>query len=288
MSHVEYRSRPSLERPVVLCAFAGWNDGGEGATTAARELRDQWGAERFASIDPEEFYDFQVNRPTVRLVDGQTRRIDWPANEFWSARAGDRDVVVFIGVEPNVRWRTYCAQLLQVCSDLGASIVVTLGAFLADVPHTIASPVSAASSDPTWSSHPAVVAARYEGPTGIVGVLNDAAAKAGIPAVSLWAASPHYLPQATNPKVAHALMQRLRDLVGLEIDTGEVELAARTWEREVTDSIDEDGNLAQYVKRLEEAAEEGLVGDLSDVPSGEDLAAELERYLREQGPSDAE
>lgn len=290
MSFVEYRARPELTSPIAICAFAGWNDGGEGATTAARDLRDQWGARRFATIDPEEFYDFQVHRPTVRLLDGETRRIDWPSNDFWWARVGDRDVVVFLGLEPNVRWRTYCEQILHVCSDVKASVVVTLGAFLADVPHTIAAPVSAASTDPAWASRPGVLPARYEGPTGIVGVLNDLAAKAGVPAVSLWAASPHYLPQTSNPKVALALMERLRDLLGLEIDTGEVELAARGWEREVNDAIDEDGNLADYVKRLEEAAEQGLAigADPSDVLSGEELAAELERYLREHGASDGE
>jgi proteasome assembly chaperone (PAC2) family protein len=290
VSFVEYRARPELTSPIAICAFAGWNDGGEGATTAARELRDQWGARRFATIDPEEFYDFQVHRPTVRLLDGETRRIDWPSNDFWWARVGDRDVAVFLGLEPNVRWRTYCEQILRVCSDVKASVVVTLGAFLADVPHTIAAPVSAASTDPAWATRPGVLPARYEGPTGIVGVLNDLAAKAGVPAVSLWAASPHYLPQTSNPKVALALMERLRDLLGLEIDTGEVELAARGWEREVNDAIDEDGNLADYVKRLEEAAEQGLAigADPSDVLSGEELAAELERYLREHGASDGE
>lgn len=290
MSFVEYRARPDLSEPIVICAFAGWNDGGEGATTAARELREQWGARRFASIDPEEFYDFQVHRPTVRLIDEQTRRVDWPSNDFWWARVGDRDAVVFVGLEPNVRWRTYCQQILRVCGDVKASALVTLGAFLADVPHTIAAPVSATSTDPGWASRPGMVAARYEGPTGIVGVLNDLAGTSGVPTVSLWAASPHYLPQSTNPKVALALMERLRDLLGLEIDTGEVELAARGWEREVNDAIEEDGNLADYVKRLEEAAEHGLVAgaDPSDVFSGEELAAELERYLREHDASDGE
>ncbi|MGZ8625399.1 MAG: PAC2 family protein [Actinomycetota bacterium] len=290
MSHVEYRARPELSEPIVICGFGGWNDGGEGATTAVREIRDQWGARRFASIDPEEFYDFQVHRPTVRLVEGETRRVDWPANDFWWARVGERDVVVFLGLEPNVRWRTYCEQILRVCSDVGASVLVTLGAFLADVPHTISSPVSAASSDPRWAARPGMVAARYEGPTGIVGVVNDLATRAGIPSVSLWAASPHYLPQTVNPKVALALLERLRDLLGLEIDTGDVELSARGWEREVSEAIEEDGNLADYVKRLEEAADQGVIagGDLSDVLSGEELAAELERYLRERGTSDGE
>jgi proteasome assembly chaperone (PAC2) family protein len=288
VSSVEYRARPELSEPIVICAFAGWNDGGEGATTAAKELRDQWGGRRFASIDPEEFYDFQVHRPTVHLADGQTRRIDWPSNDFWWARVGERDVVVFLGLEPNVRWRTYCEQILRVCADVGASVIVTLGAFLADVPHTMAAPVSAASADPTWAQRPGMMPARYEGPTGIVGVLNDLASRSGVPAVSLWGASPHYLPQTVNPKVALALLERLRDLLGLEIDTGEVELAARGWEREVNEAIEEDGNLGEYVARLEKAAEQGLIegGDASEVLSGEELAAELERFLREHGASD--
>lgn len=284
MSHVEYRARPRVTTPLMICAFAGWNDGGEGATTTARRLCEQWGARPFASIDPEEFYDFQVHRPTVSLVAGETRRIDWPRNDFSHARVGSRDSVVFLGVEPNTRWRTYCDQILGVSTDLGGvELLVTLGAFLADVPHTRPAPVTAASSDPRWSDLPGVESPRYEGPTGIVGALNDRAAKAGVPALSLWAASPHYLPQATNPKVVLALMERLRDLVGLEIDTGEVELLAHGWEQKVTEAIDEDGNLAQYVRRLEEAS--GEPGHL-ELPDGEDLAAELERYLREYGGAD--
>ncbi len=288
MSYVEYRARPELSEPIVVCAFGGWNDGGEGATGALRELRDQWGARRFASIDPEEFYDFQVNRPTVHLLDGQTRRIDWPSNDFWSARVGGRDVVLFLGLEPNVRWRTYCEQILRVCADVRASVVVTLGAFLADVPHTVPAPVSAASADPAWMDRPGMVPARYEGPTGIVGVLNDLAARAGVPAVSLWAASPHYLPQTSNPKVSLALLGRLRELLDLEIDTREVARSAEGWEREVSEAIDEDGNLADYVKRLEEAAEQGLGGEASEVLSGEDIAEELERFLREHGTTDGD
>ena len=290
MSHVDYRARPQLSKPVMICAFAGWNDGGEAATTAARTLRSQWGARRFAEVDPEEFYDFQVHRPTVRLVDGATRRTDWPTNRFSSARVGDRDAIVFIGVEPNVRWRTYCDAILRVCTDMDVELLVTLGAFLADVPHTRPAPVSAASEDPSWLGRPGVLPARYEGPTGIVGVLNAAATRTGLPALSVWAAAPHYLPQSRNAKVALALLEALRDLTGLEIDTGEIELAARMFEREVSQAIEEDGNLADYVRRLEEAAEtEGENEDDApiEVPSGDDLAAELERYLREHdGSSD--
>jgi proteasome assembly chaperone (PAC2) family protein len=265
---VSYQAKPDVSEPIVLCAFAGWNDGGEGATNALRTVREQWGSVSFASIDPEEFFDFQMHRPSVRLVGGRTRRIDWPSNEFSWARVGGRDVVVFLGVEPNVRWRTYCEQILAVCGELGASVLVTLGAFLADVPHTIPAPVSASSAHRSWASRPGIVPAHYEGPTGIVGVLNDLALRAGVPAVSIWAASPHYLPQTTNPKVTLALLERMRDLLALEIDTGAVDLSARSWQREVDEAIEQDGNLADYVKRLEDAAEQGLVADPSDVPSG--------------------
>ena len=176
-----------------------------------------------------------------------------------SARINDRDAIVFVGVEPNMRWRTYAGSILQVCADFDVSLLVTLGAFLADVPHTRPAPVNAASEDADWLAKPGVVAARYEGPTGIVGVLNAAAARANLPAVSLWAAAPHYLPQSRNPKVALALLEALRDLTGLEVDTGEIELAARVFEREVSEAIEEDGNLAAYVSRLEEASE--IMGD---------------------------
>jgi len=288
VTHVDYRTRPELSKPVMVCAFGGWNDGGEAATTAVRTLRSQWGARRFAEIDPEEFFDFQVNRPTVRLVEGSTRRVDWPASRFFSARINDRDAIVFVGVEPNLRWRTYAGTILQVCSDMDVSLLVTLGAFLADVPHTRPAPVNAASEDEDWLAKPGVVAARYEGPTGIVGVVNSAASRAGVPALSLWAAAPHYLPQSRNPKVALALLEALRDLTGLEIDTGEIELAARVFEREVSEAIEEDGNLAAYVRRLEEASE--TMGADDEEPSlqhasGDDIAAELERFLREHNGS---
>lgn len=284
MSFLEYRSRPSVRDPILICAFSGWNDGGEGATLALRSLREQWGARRFASIDPEEFYDFQVNRPNVRIVDGVSRRIDWPRNDFWWARVGERDLVLFSGVEPNVRWRSYCSEILHVCSDLDASVLVTLGAFLADVPHTIEAPANASSTDPRWANRSDVVPARYEGPTGIVGVLNDLASRAGMPAVSIWGASPHYLPQTTNPKVALALLERVRDLLDLDVDTSEMELAVAGWERQVDEAIDAEGNLGEYVQRLEDAAAEGFASG-ADVPTGEDLAAEFERYLREHGGS---
>jgi proteasome assembly chaperone (PAC2) family protein len=275
---IEYLFRPAVSDPVMVCAFSGWNDGGEAASTAGRHLREQWGARRFASLDPEDFYDFQVNRPTVRLLDGVTRRVEWPANDFFHAKVGERDALVFLGVEPNNRWRTYCQAILRVASELEVKLLVTLGAFLADVPHTMHPPVSAASMDPDWLDKPGIEVARYEGPTGIVGALHDQALKVGLTSVSLWAAASHYLPSGTNPKVALALLDGLRELTGFEVDTGEIARAATEWEREVDEAIAEDGNLGDYVRRLEEAASDR---EGEDYPSGEDLAAELERFLRD-------
>jgi len=280
VSHLEWVFRPEVARPLVICAFAGWNDGGEAATTTVRYLKDQWGARRFAGLDPEEFYDFQVHRPTVRLLDGITRRVDWPSNDLVHAQPGGRDVVLFLGVEPNTRWRTYCDAILRVASEFDAEALVTLGAFLADVPHTMAAPVSAASADPDWLERPEIEPVRYEGPTGITGVLNDAAANVGLAAVSLWAAAPHYLPTGTNPRVALALLEALRDLFGLEVDTADMARAAVVWQRQVSEAIEEDGNLQDYVRRLEEASSER--GDVGRLPDADDLAAEVERYLRDR------
>ncbi len=278
-AHVGYVSHPELRDPVVVCAFAGWNDGGEAATTAARYVRDRWNATRFASIDPEEFFDFQMNRPTVELDDGVSRRLDWPACEFFSARVGDRDAVVFVGVEPNNRWRTFVEAFLSVVQDVRPRLVVTLGAFLADVPHTRPAPVSAASTDERWTGRIGIEPSRYEGPTGIVGVVHDMARRVGLPTVSLWGAAPHYLPSGTNPKVALSLLRRLAELIEIPIDTGDVERAVAIWEKQVRDVIEEDESLVSYVSRLEEAAAEQQ--PLGHIPSGDQLAEELERYLRD-------
>ncbi|HXF72989.1 MAG TPA: PAC2 family protein [Actinomycetota bacterium] len=280
MAHVRYASRPQVDRPVLVCAFKGWNDAGEAASLAATYLIEQWGAERFAEMDPEDFFDFQVNRPTVRVVEGMTRELEWPRTDLHLARPG-RDVVVLLGTEPNLRWRTFAGELLSVARDLGAELLVTLGAFLADVPHTLPSPVSGSASERGLLEGLGVSPTRYEGPTGIVGVLHHEARHVGLPTASLWAASPHYLPQTTNPKAALALLAKLRGLLGVGLDLDALEEAARGWERRVRETVEEDPKLSAYVQRLEEAAV--LREDVGPEPSGEDLAAELERFLREQG-----
>ncbi|MGZ4113813.1 MAG: PAC2 family protein [Actinomycetota bacterium] len=277
--HVEFEHHPEFSSPVVVCAFGGWNDGGEAATTAARYVRDRWGARRFASIDPEDFFDFQVNLPTVQLEDGLTRRLDWPASEFFHARVAGRDVVLFIGIEPNNRWRTFVRTLLSVVRDLDTRLLVTLGAFLADVPHTRPAPVSAASTDGRWIGRLGIEPSQYEGPTGVVGVLHEEAGRVGVPTVSLWGAAPHYLPSGTNPKVALSLVRKLGELLEVPIDIDDMDTAVAIWEKQVREAVDEDENLVAYVSRLEEAfAEEP---ELGQIPSGDQIAREVEQFLRD-------
>ncbi len=279
MSFVEFELRPDVRDPSLVCAFRGWNDAGEAASMAVRYLVEHWGAARFARLDPEEFFDFQVTRPTVRVVDGTSRRIEWPANDFYLARPGP-DVVLFLGVEPNVRWRTFAGTIVDVARDLGARLLVTLGAFLGDVPHTLPAPVTASSTDPRLVQGLGTSPARYEGPTGIVGVLHDSCRRVGLPSVSLWGAAPAYLPASANPKVAVALLTRLGALLGVPVDAGALAEGVADWERRVQEAVDEDPNLAAYVRRLEQAA---TAEDELQPGSGEALAAELERFLREQG-----
>jgi proteasome assembly chaperone (PAC2) family protein len=276
---IVFTSRPKMERPVLITAFRGWNDAGESASAAATFLKDSWDAELFARIDPEEFFDFQVARPIVRLVDGVSRVIEWPPCEFHHARVDGRDVIVFIGGEPNVRWRTFAATIVDLGRSLGAERLITLGAFLADVAHTRPVPVVGSAATPEEAEQLNLATSRYEGPTGIVGVLHDLSIRAGLPSVSFWAAVPHYVPAGVNPKAALALVERISDFVGVEVDLSDLSPAVGTWEAKVSELVQENETLTEYVQRLEEAA-----GEEPPLPmvSGETLAAELERFLRER------
>src|SRR6266540_4060495 len=208
--------RPTLDRPTLIAAFRGWNDGGQGASLATGYLAKLWDAKRFADIDPEGFYDFQATRPHVSLEEGVTRRIDWPATVFYHGRPRglEHDAVLLLGIEPNVRWRTFTELLVGFAKELGTELVVTLGALLADVPHTRPCPVTGTASDPQLVKRLGLSASRYEGPTGIVGVVHDACRQAGLPSASLWAAVPHYVSLTPSPKAALALCERLGDLLG--------------------------------------------------------------------------
>ena len=279
-------SRPSLERPVLVAAFRGWNDGGQGATMAAGYLGRIFGAQQFADIDGEGFYDFQAVRPTVSLVDGTYRRVDWPENTFSHARVESlgRDLVVLLGVEPNLRWRTFCGYVVQLAQELGVELVVTLGALLADVPHTRPSPVTGAASDPALVEQLGLSYSRYEGPTGIVGVLHDACHRAGLPSASLWAAVPHYVQLTPSPRAAKALCERLGQLLGGSIPTDELDEAVGEYARQVSEAVATDEETASYVDELERRVDELEASE--NLPSGDAIAAELTRFLREQDEQD--
>jgi proteasome assembly chaperone (PAC2) family protein len=273
-----------LQRPVLIAAFEGWNDAAEAATAAARYLRDRWGARPFASVDPEEFYDFSSTRPEVRL-EGLSRRIIWPANELSSTKAlpeGDgRDVVVLIGSEPQLKWRTFCAELVAVAVELEVELMVTLGALLADVAHTRPVRITGSAVDAELVKKLGLRRSQYEGPTGIVGVLHDAFAKADVPSASLWAAVPHAVAATPSPTAALALVERTSRLINVPVVTADLAQLAADYERQVSEVVAADEDVSAYVARLEENADsEGL-----EMTSGEDLAAELQRFLREQGES---
>jgi proteasome assembly chaperone (PAC2) family protein len=277
--------RPSLERPVLIGAFRGWNDGGQAATLAAGYLARLWEARKFADIDPELFVDFQATRPQVSLEEGRTRRIEWPESAFFRARMpeANRDAVILVGVEPNYRWRTFTELVADLASDLGVELVVTLGALLADVPHTRPSPVTGAATDPKLVDELGLQLSRYEGPTGIVGVLLDACRRASIPSVSLWAAVPHYVSLAPSPRAARALCERLSGVLGVGIDVTELEEAEKSYVEQVSEAVASDAETAAYVEELEHRADSlDWLEETGGLPSGEALAAEIARFLRER------
>jgi proteasome assembly chaperone (PAC2) family protein len=274
--------RPALERPVLIAAFRGWNDGGQGASLAGAYLAQAWAAEQFASIDPENFYDFQATRPTVSLVDGVTRQIDWPENTFLHAPmpGGGRDAIVLLGVEPNLRWRTFCEHVAGLAKSFEVELVITLGSLLADVPHTRPAPVTGSATDPEIIEQLGLQASRYEGPTGIVGVLHDACGRAGLKSASLWAAVPHYVSLTPSPRAAKALVDRLAELLHADVDTTELDEAAEAYAQQVSEAVATDADTASYVEELERRVDE--IAEEADLPSGESIAAELTRYLRER------
>jgi predicted ATP-grasp superfamily ATP-dependent carboligase len=275
-------SRPKLERPILIAAFRGWNDGGQGASLATGYLAKLWDAKRFAEVDPETFFDFQATRPHVSLEEGLTRRIDWPATVFYHGRPPglDRDAVLLLGIEPNLRWRTFSELVVGFTKELGVELVITLGALLADVPHTRPCPVTGSATDKELVERLGLSASRYEGPTGIVGVVHDACLRADIPSASLWAAVPHYVSLTPSPKAALALCERLGDLLGAQIDTGELEEAAENYSEQVSEAVASDPDTAAYIEELEQRAD--TLAEEADLPSGDALAAELTRFLRER------
>lgn len=279
MEYMRWDEHPRLRRPVLIAAFEGWTDAAEAATTAARYLRDRWGARPFASIDPEEFYDFTSTRPQVRLTAGLVREIVWPSNDFYAATLTEspHDVVVLIGSEPQLRWKTFCANLLEVIEELEVELVITLGALLADVAYTRPVRVTGSAASAELVERLGLRRSRYEGPTGITGVLHDALARAEIPSASLFAAVPHSVAATPSPKAALELVRQATSLIEVPVVTADLSQQAVDYERQVTEVVESDEDVSAYVSRLEENTDEESL----ELTSGEELAAELQRYLRD-------
>jgi proteasome assembly chaperone (PAC2) family protein len=282
----EHRLEP-LRRPVLVAGFEGWNDAADAASTAASWLTQHGSddAVRVASIDPEAHFDFQSRRPQVELVDGVTRSVTWPENTFWVVPLPERDLLVLRGIEPSYRWRSFCNAVLEVASAAGCELVVTFGALLADVPHTRTARVTGASTDPELVERLGLTPSRYEGPTGIVGVLHDFCRERSVPSVSLWAPVPHYLAAPPNPPATLALLDRLVALCGLSLDLARLERTAAAWRDKVDEVAAADEDVRGYVSTLEVRFDEDDTEEASwgtDLPTGDELATEVERYLREQ------
>lgn len=277
MPHLRWTARPALRRPVLVAAFEGWNDAGDAATTAARWLRDRYATDDIAEVDPEDFFDFTSTRPQARLVDGG-REIDWPSTTFTAGSVAGRDIVVLLGTEPQLRWRTFCAQIVEVATAIDAELVVTLGALLAEVPHTRPTSVMATSEHPGIAAEHQLERSSYEGPTGIVGVLHESCVAAGLPTLSLWAAVSAYVPGAPSPKAALALVERLAELLVLAVVTTDLEIASAAYERQVSEVVADDEEMTEYLARLERTYDD------DSVPSPTSLIREVEEFLREQPP----
>lgn len=280
MDQVRWDERPQLRRPILIAAFEGWNDAAESASAAVDYLGSTWDEREFATIDPEEFYDFTVVRPQVRLIDGSMREIFWRTTRFAHASPDDagRDIVLVHGIEPNNRWRTFCDNVVGVAGAVGAELVLTLGALAAEVPHTRDVQVTGTGSDPDLIDKLGLRRSRYEGPTGIVGVLHTRFAAAGIKSASLWAAVPHYVSQQPSPKATLALANRAADIVGATLETTDLEIAVASYERQVSEMIEADEDIASYVEGLERVIDDG---EGPDDPDRFDIAAQAERFLRD-------
>jgi proteasome assembly chaperone (PAC2) family protein len=292
MPDVIWSERPELRKPVMVCAFKGWNDAGEAATAALSFIRDHFDSKDVAHIDPEEFFDFTAVRPNVRLAEGRTRQIEWPSNAITAAEVpgAEGDLVMLQGVEPSLRWGRFTQAIVDVANELGARMVITLGALLADVPHSRPVAVTGLASDDALVEKLGFERTSYEGPTGIVGVLHHTLAKAGVQSASLWASVPHYVAAAPNPKVALALLRAFEGTAGVAVEATELEEAAESYEQQVSAAVASDPEVKAFVERLESAMDEVEAESPPEenLPSGETIASDFQRFLRQRGPNGPE
>jgi proteasome assembly chaperone (PAC2) family protein len=286
--YVNMERRPELERPVLIAGFTGWNDAAEAASLAVRTMGEQWEARRFGAFDGEEFFDYQTTRPQIKLVEGVTRTVEWPENELSATEArvgalGGRGAILLSGPEPNFRWRAFSQAVVNLARDFDVRFVVTLGALLADVPHSRPVSVAANAQDPSLVENLGLTASRYEGPTGITGVLHRYCASKDLPSVSFWASVPHYLSSVPSAPAALALLQSLSNLLGTSFDTTHLNSTSEDYQRQVSVAVAQDSDLASYVRMLEERYDAQTESGERNLPSGDELARELERFLREKG-----
>ena len=287
--HLIWSRQPQLRRPIIVAAFEGWNDAGDAASTAVRHLRDRLGARPFASVDPEVFFDFTSTRPIVEIDENDTRLIRWPSIEVCAT--DDRDgleVITLLGIEPQLRWRTFCNEIVDLARATNAHLVLTLGALLAEVAHTRPTSVFGTSSDEHLALQLGLEPSRYEGPTGIIGVLHNYCIEAGIPSASLWAGVPSYVPGATSPKAALALVNRVGEFLGTTVPSIDLEIASAAYERQVTRLVGEDEETALYVQQLESRFDNGDDDDDDDDDEidpeidAESFVEQVEQFLRNQ------
>jgi predicted ATP-grasp superfamily ATP-dependent carboligase len=279
------RRPDELRAPAMICAFQGWNDAGDSASSAVAFLASALEADRFARIDSQEFYDFQANRPCARLTEGNSEEIMWPSVEVFEALAprASRDLVLVQGVEPSMRWREFSAHLLDLAEALGVQVIVSLGALLGDVAHSRPVTMTGCASDPSLVSRLGITPSNYEGPTGIVGVLHSTCVQAGLPSATIWAGVPHYVAAAANPKAALALVRRVEGLVGVSVDVSDLEVSSAEFERQVGIAVQSDPDILAFVERLEQEADAEAELSPKEVPDGDTLAREFQRFLKQRG-----
>jgi proteasome assembly chaperone (PAC2) family protein len=276
---------PQLRSPVLVCAFRGWNDAAAAASTALRAVATALDAEQIATVDPEDYFDFQATRPTISLDEGQTRRIDWPENSLSAARVptADRDLVLLDGTEPNLRWRTFSETIATAADALGVDMVVTLGALIAEVAHTLPVPITGLASSQELVDELELERSNYEGPTGIVGVVHDLCRQSGIQSASLWAAVPHYVAAVPNPKAALALLRRLEGLTGIAVEASELEEETTDYEEQIGRAVAANPEIEELVSRIEAEQVDLLNAEGEELPSADTLAREFQRFLRQRG-----
>jgi proteasome assembly chaperone (PAC2) family protein len=276
---------PKLRSPVMVCSFRGWNDAAAAASTALAAIGNSLDSEVVASIDPEEYFDFQSTRPTITMAAGETRRIEWPENNFIAVRipSAERDLVLLDGTEPNLRWRTFSEHVATAADALDVELVITLGSLIAEVSHTLPVPITGLASSPELVDELDLERSNYEGPTGIVGVVHDLCRQTGIDSASLWAAVPHYVAAVPNPKAALALLRRLEGMTGIAVEASELEEETTDYEEQIGRAVAANPEIEELVERIEAEQVDMLADEVDDLPSADSIAREFQKFLRQKG-----